>query len=337
MIRELYARCAAWATRFRDNLYEDQFLLARLRITLLFFVVAVFITIVIGDAADANINNSVREMFLSQSGISVERSIADIQHKLWLFRGIKLLLIVVSSYFLAVYALRPIKKSAETQKRFIATVSHQLRTPLAVMKNTSEIALRNPDLPLERARNILISNVEESDRLAETIKFLMSFSDFERGDNTLDLQNIILCDLVREEFEKYRGVARSAGITLDFDDRFSGSILGNAVALRHLMTNLIKNALAYTPRGGRVTLAVEQNDQGHVVFSVIDTGRGISAREMNRIWKPFYRGASTAANTDGMGLGLSIVQEIARLHGASIVVESSEGIGSAFRVTFGLK
>ena len=173
MIRKLYARCAAWATRFRDNLYEDQFLVARLRITLLFFVVAVFITIVIGDAADANINNSVREMFLSQSGISVERSIADIQHKLWLFRGIKLLLIVVSSYFLAVYALRPIKKSAETQKRFIATVSHQLRTPLAVMKNTSEIALRNPDLPLERARNILISNVEESDRLAETIKFFL--------------------------------------------------------------------------------------------------------------------------------------------------------------------
>ena len=337
MIQKLYAQCAASVTRFRDRILDDPFLVARLKIISLYFAAAAILTIVLGDLADDFVIHAIRNAFLSNTGIPVEQTIINIQYNLWLFRGIKLLLITVSSYFLAIYVLRPIKKSAETQKRFIATVSHQLRTPLAVMKNTSEIALRNSELTLERARAVLKSNIEEADRLAETIKFLMTFSDFERGDNALELQNVTLCDLVREEFEKCRGVARSAGITLDFDDRFSGSILGNAVALHHLMTNLIKNALAYTARGGSVTLAVEQHDQAHAVFSVIDTGRGISAREMNRIWKPFYRGASTAGNTDGMGLGLSIVQEIARLHGASIEVQSREGIGSTFRVSFSLK
>ncbi len=108
---------------------------------------------------------------------------------------------------------------------------------------------------------------------------------------------------------------------------------GNEVALRELMANFIKNAIAHTPHGGRITLCVKEDESG-TTFSVSDTGKGIPLSDQKKIWNPFHRGSGAEVSADGMGLGLSIVREIAHLHHAAVGLQSVEGEGSTFSVSF---
>lgn len=241
-------------------------------------------------------------------------------------------------YLASRFALRPTRNSLQFQKRFIGNVAHEIRTPLAIIKTSTEVSLMDPSLPAD-VRRTFEETVVELDRISETINNLLSFDTLIRPgrikSEPVDMQKII-----ETVIERHSALAASRGITLSAQIAPGlHMVVGNAVALDQVLTNLVKNALNYTPqhKGGSVNVAVENDYRGRVVASVSDTGIGIAQKDLFHIFEPFYRAETSRARGVGSGtsgLGLAIVSEIVRLHRGTIVVRSALGRGTTFELTF---
>jgi signal transduction histidine kinase len=230
-------------------------------------------------------------------------------------------------------------------------VSHDLRTPLTRLRGTAEMALAGaPDA--ERYREALADCVEESDRVLVMLNTLMDISEAESGAMQLQLEPGALADIVDRAVGLYREVAEARGVALvgpakagpaeagphdlNFPDAASGfsrtsdTVLGDRTRLEQVAANLIDNAIKYTPAGGRVDVAVVR-DEAQVVLRVADTGGGIPADELPRIWERLFRGDRSRTER-GLGLGLSLVKAIVQAHGGQVDVKSEPGRGSTFEV-----
>jgi signal transduction histidine kinase len=255
----------------------------------------------------------------------------------YVFIGL-ILLISLFALLLIQFALSPAKNSLQFQKRFIGNIAHEIRTPLAIIKTSSEVALMNPDLPPEY-RATFESTITELDRISETINNLLSFDLLMRPER-MKKSPVDLGALVQTVIERHQVLADSRRISLvSVIAGTQNSILGNAVALEQVMTNLVKNALNYTPAHaqGRVTLEVESEFADHVAVTVRDTGIGIAQKDLMHVFEPFYRGDTSRARNIGTGtsgLGLAIVNEIVRLHRGTITVRSVIGEGTSVKISF---
>jgi signal transduction histidine kinase len=217
-------------------------------------------------------------------------------------------------------------------------VSHDLRTPLTRLRGQAEIALAGtPDI--DRYREALADCVEEADRVLVMLNTLMDISEAESGAMQLQREPVGLVDVVRRSVELYRDVAEAKGVVLDAPsvavEAASKPADGPVVSadrtrLEQVAANLIDNAVKYTPPGGRVEVAVGRED-GHAVLSVRDSGPGIAADELPRIWDRLFRGDGSRAER-GLGLGLSLVRAIVEAHGGTVEVESAPGQGARFTV-----
>lgn len=345
MIKKLFAPFVGQGTLFRNKVRTDPFFLARIQIIGLYFLVGTIIFVVFGWTFGYLIRQPFYQVAIYQNGDAVRAAIHTLEINLLIQRLVMLALFAISTYFLTEFVLRPIKKSAELQQRFIATVSHELRTPLAIIKNSSEIALRNPDsLTHEKALALLRSNLEETDRLSDTIRFLLTFSMLQNRRRMSEMNYLPLIPLAQNVITRMETEAQERNITLTLEDsqrvdiERESLIRGNATALEGLIVNLVKNAISHTPSHGVVTIKIEQGARG-IKLIVQDTGKGISKKDMPYIFKPFYQGEPGDADDDtakGSGLGLSIVKEVAELHRASVTVASEVGKGSTFTVHFPL-
>jgi two-component system sensor histidine kinase TctE len=218
------------------------------------------------------------------------------------------------------------------QQRFIADAAHQLRTPLAGIKTQTELALRNTQSDeVQATLRQLRTATEQTTRL---VNQLLSLARAEPGaEREYATELLDLGSLARECTTEW--VPRA--IDRDIDLGFEGSetavrIDGNAFLLKEMLNNVLDNALRYTQGGGQVTVRVVP-DTSSVTLSVEDTGLGIPEAERERVFERFYRVLHTG--TDGCGLGLAIVREIAQSHGAQIRLDSGRnGIGTAVQITF---
>jgi two-component system phosphate regulon sensor histidine kinase PhoR len=127
--------------------------------------------------------------------------------------------------------------------------------------------------------------------------------------------------------------AGERGVTLHLFDRGAAIVYGNVTALEELLLNIIKNAINYTPRGGKVEVTLKHNFD-EVLLTVHDTGLGIPSNDLPHIFEPFYKASNTMDKKEGVGLGLAIVKEIAHMHQAKLDVKSREGKGTIFSVHF---
>jgi len=225
----------------------------------------------------------------------------------------------------------------DAQKRFIADAAHQMKTPLAGMRMQSELALRQVDPDeIHRSLEQLAKSSESATRLVNQLLALA------RAENQphagLALEPLDLSQLARTVVQDWVSASFLHEIDLGYEDPDGAvEIAGSAMMLRELLSNLIDNALRYTPAGGSVTVRV-RSDAGLALLEVEDTGPGIAPGERPRVFERFYRILGSSAS--GSGLGLAIVREIAQQHGAEIeIFNNPRSIqkkypGSLFRLTF---
>ncbi|RLA97319.1 MAG: hypothetical protein DRG32_03790, partial [Deltaproteobacteria bacterium] len=224
-----------------------------------------------------------------------------------------------------------VENSFQQIKRFTADASHELKTPLTILRGEIEVGLKRLRTP-EEYQKILASNLEEVKHMSRMVEDLLTLARADMGALELRKEVVDLGGLVREVWEEVRLWAEDKGVELLFQEDGEARIMGDRGRLRQLALNLIDNAIKYTPSGGRVELRVVR-DGDEVTFSVADTGEGIPAEDLQRIFERFYRvDKARSRQRGGTGLGLSICKWIAEAHGGRISAESELGRGSKFHV-----
>lgn len=222
----------------------------------------------------------------------------------------------------------------ETMRRdFVANVSHELRTPLTVVNGFVENLQDMPDLNHEQIRRALHLMAEQTRRMESLVSDLLTLSRLENEQSPLREETIAIPGLLDEIYRD--GQLLSAGKhVLRVELGSHGTLLGNRDELRSAFSNLVSNAIRYTPQGGEILLRwYERAGQG--IFAVQDSGIGIAAQHLPRLTERFYRvDRSRSRETGGTGLGLAIVKHIAMRHQAKLEVLSEEGQGSTFSLVF---
>ena len=212
----------------------------------------------------------------------------------------------------------------------LETVAHDLRTPVTRIRGVAELALRS-DEGSDVSRQALADCVEESDQLLTLLNTLMDISEAETGTLKLRLERVNASDLMEDTVDLYRHVAEEKRIVVATATIPDLWLTADRSRLRQILANLLDNAIKYTPAGGRVELKT-QLQAGTVVFSVKDTGIGLTPDEVPRIWDRLYRGDQSRSER-GLGLGLSLVRAVVQAHGGQIGVSSAIGVGSTFTMS----
>jgi two-component system sensor histidine kinase TctE len=219
------------------------------------------------------------------------------------------------------------------QRRFIADASHQLRTPLTVLKTQAELALRANDLPA--MREIVEGIARTTDATVHLANRLLTMARAEHGVVEGQLVGVSLSETARQVGMALAMAAVGKGIDLSLEAEQEVMVTGNALLLHELVSNLLENAIRYTPAGGRVALRVLPASDGPARLEVEDSGIGIAVEERERVFAPFYRApGAQQVNASGAGLGLTIVRDIAALHGARIMLDDNAAGGLTVRVYF---
>lgn len=263
----------------------------------------------------------VRDDQLHQAEASLVLSLALTNLCIWTIGG-------VGSYYLARRTLQPIEEAHEAQSRFVSDASHELRTPLASMKTELEVALRDPTLTKQDAKNLLKSNLEEVDKLTQLSSTLLQLA-------KLDIKNLItekvsIPAAVQASVKRFGANAKRVRVDKPL---FPPEALANQLHVEELATILIDNALKYSPANSKIHIAFLRKKQ-FVGFAVRNEGEGIASSILPRIFDRFYRAerSRTSSNTKGFGLGLALAKKIVELHHGELSVTSAPGAATTFRV-----
>jgi len=228
-----------------------------------------------------------------------------------------------------------LEASFKRMAEFTADASHELKTPICAMRGEAEVLL-SKDRTAEEYQEGLVHFTEQFDHLNQMINDLILLSKFDSSQVELKMVPLRLDLLIKDLCNLFQVLAEQKGIVLEIDEVQEVTVMGDKFRLQQLFTNLIDNAIKYTPEGIiRVTLEKNRED---VVLKVSDTGIGIPEQEREKIFKRFYRvDKSRSRETGGVGLGLSIVEWIAHAHQGRVEVESVLNKGSTFVVHLPLK
>jgi signal transduction histidine kinase len=238
-----------------------------------------------------------------------------------------------ASMGLLVLATRRAQRLATQQMEFVAAVSHELRTPLAVIRSAAENladGVVNDEARIRRYGELMRT---EGRRLTDMVEQILEFAGIQSGQRGFALRPVGIEPLLRDIVSASSALIEDAGLAVDFDipDNLP-SVLGDEPALRRVFQNLIDNAVKYGAAGGSISLSARRIGS-EVGVTVADRGIGIDAADQSRIFEPFYRASGVvAAQMQGAGLGLSLVQRIVAAHGGRVTVKSALRQGSAFTV-----
>ncbi len=223
----------------------------------------------------------------------------------------------------------------EQKGDFLANAAHELRSPLAAIRSTVEVAL-NSDRPTEEYVALLNDIIEESTSLGSLVNQLLLLAEGDAGRLVLHPHRVRLDQVVRKSLEMFDGVAESQGIELRAGQLAVVEVPGGESYLRQVINNLVDNALKFTPSGGKIQVDLQVEPAvNQASLRVCDTGVGIAAEELPRIFERFYRGDKSRHHETGRrgsGLGLSICQAIVSALQGRMIVDSIPGQGTTFTV-----
>ncbi|MGB3519119.1 MAG: two-component system sensor histidine kinase RppB [Elainellaceae cyanobacterium] len=265
---------------------------------------------------------------------------AELQRLRWILFGsfsLALGLIAIASWGLSGLAMQPIYQSYQQQQQFTADAAHELRSPLASLLATVEAILRLSPEQAEQVPVLLHTVERQGRRLSQLVADLLLLTSLEQNTTAQSPQPCCMNDIVADLTEELAELAAATDIHLSShipDTEIS--VTGNESQLYRLVSNLIANAIQYTPPGGSVVVSLATQDRSATI-TVKDKGIGIPAREQSRIFERFYRvNSDRSRKTGGTGLGLAIAQAIAQRHHGQITVQSEVGNGSMFTIQFPL-
>ena len=247
--------------------------------------------------------------------------------------GRKHLIVAINDITQRKRAEEELKETMELKSQFISTVSHELRTPLTGMIEGIAIVLDEVAGPINKKQMKFLGIAKRNaDRLSILINDVLDFQRLGAGKMELDIQSHDIKEVlleVQETMTLYAGM-NSIEMSFTYSDDLSKAEFDRAKMIQ-VLTNLVGNAVKFTPEKGRVSVIVKRGDNDWVV-SVSDTGMGIPKEELPKIFDPFYRVNRCAKQTQGTGLGLAIVNKIVNLHSGTIEVESEVDRGTTFTV-----
>jgi signal transduction histidine kinase len=221
------------------------------------------------------------------------------------------------------------------KRDFLANAAHELRTPLAAIRSSVEVALNVARTP-EEYEELMVDVIEECSALETLVNQLLLLSETEADLPASRFERVDLGDLASKSVDMFSGVADARGVELRAATVVHAPVNGNPHHLRQVLNNLIDNAVKYTPAGGEVSVNVTVDAAARAVrVRVSDTGQGISLEEQQHIFERFYRAESARSRqpgTGGTGLGLSICQSVVHNHGGEINCRSVPDVGTTFTV-----
>ncbi len=314
----------------------DVFARARLRLAVLFAALVIVLVVVSSVFMYLTVRTDIRTAATKSYGDGeteqefVTRSLGSLRWQLVVVDAVIVLVVGVGGLLYARSTLRPIRESVAAQKRFIADASHDLRTPLAIMKAEFEVALRRPDLP-EQARPVLASGLEEVDRMSGMVDDLLTLSRIDAHQEVLAREPLDLAALARETVTELGSLAAAAGVTLLADADGEAPVVGDPGHVRRALRNVVRNAIEHSPPGAAIDIAVRPAGAGAEAV-VTDRGEGIPPEVLAHVFDRFYRGdPARSRERAGSGLGLAIARWALREMGGDLRVASEVGAGT--RVT----
>jgi signal transduction histidine kinase len=229
------------------------------------------------------------------------------------------------------------ERTSQVRREFLLTASHELKTPITSIKAATQMLARRLAEPPERVDPQKVHNLiriisSQVERLEALVRDLLDATRVEQGRLELRLETVDLVDVARQVLERFEDIAeRRPQHTLVLDA--PTVVLGrwDPIQLDHVLTNLISNALKYSPAGGEVRVELGEDD-GNAILQVSDHGLGIAGKDQARLFEPFARGSNAGPGIAGTGLGLYITAAIVRRHGGDLRIDSVEGAGTTVEV-----
>jgi heavy metal sensor kinase len=225
-----------------------------------------------------------------------------------------------------------LSQSFERQRRFMADASHELRTPVAILRGESEVALSQQERSADEYRESLGVLHQEAERLTHIVEDLFTLTRADAGQYPLQPRDFYVDELIGECMHSARTLALAKNISLNFEGAPESPLHADESLVRRMILNLLDNAIKYTPAGGRVTVSCRRSGDEYAL-SIKDTGSGIPAELQPRIFERFFRvdkARSRSESDGGAGLGLSISRWIAEAHHGRLELTGSDSTGSTF-------
>ena len=244
------------------------------------------------------------------------------------------ILVLAGGSFLVRKSTKPVERSVEHMRRFMADAAHELRTPISVMRAHADAALQAPRSP-ENDAFVLRGIGHEAQRLGRIVDDLLILARADAGERAVAREHFFLDDVVIDAAASVRMLAHAADVMFIADALEETPVVGDAALVRELAVVLLDNAVKFTRSGGTVRVRVTP---GPPTLTVEDTGSGIAPEHLAHVFDRFYRGDASrprqGRESGGAGLGLSIAQWIATAHDARITLDSAPGRGTRVTVTF---
>ncbi len=334
-MKNYWKQFAGWATGLRFNIFQR----ARLKLTAFYLGIIAVILIIFSLTFFYSLSKNIHDNFEGDNSndqtqtLLITKTINQLQTTIFF---VDLIILFVSSglsYFLAGKTLKPIQQAMEKQKQFAADASHELRTPLAVMQTNLEVALREKEWNKEKERALIVSAIDEVKLMTKMTQDLLTLSRLESKQEAYSLNRINLTQIAEQAVRKMQNIAIKNQIQLS--TVYSEAIFtkGDAEAVQQLITNILSNAIKFTPAGGSVNITISCHD-AKAIIRVQDTGIGITKEDLPHVFERLYRADRARGQGGGTGLGLSIAQEIARKHNGAITIESEIGKGTLVTIVF---
>lgn len=281
------------------------------------------------------VGESAAFLQIGRSIASEEGALSQLRTVLLAVLGIAVAPSLVGGYLLSGRALRPIKAAVDSQRTFVADASHELRTPVAVVRTNAELLERHIAFPRGVSADDAVTVADilsESERLGKMVDQMLTLAQADAGQSPRLSEDVALNEVAENVGRSMNALAVSRGIALRTRIEGRVEVRGDRERLRELLVILVDNAIKYTEPGGRVELALRRKHRSGIM-AVSDTGHGIPVKSLPHIFDRFYRvDKARSRESGGTGLGLSIARQIVDTHGGTIGVQSELGKGTTVTV-----